>query len=375
MKIIVAVIGLMALSTGVVCQMPTVRFNAQKMHFDDGGKLPAAKAFSVAVDAGTEIDQVKLQISAASFDKNKILYESEWKRRNGDKGITAFIPNYYKLRSGRDYNLRFLFYRKVTETERKQMNEMLLGSATSVLQTSIKEKENKWKFVASVDEVYAALNSMLEDGMINYSTKTDLAKPAFSGIIENMLRALPKSWSAADTSFESGNKTMNALQNQLINELEMLANNYAYVIAETITVADYPVERSFNSLAVNVGYAGIYKSGGISDVDYFSGPYAGISIPLGNKVFSGRFWHNASLSAGIFLKDFVVSDSVKFTGPVVQKPIYVAFGYRVFKYLRFQAGTTIMEEVNTNTNVKSVQFKPFIGLSLELNLWLGLDKK
>ncbi len=373
-KIFMGVAVLMITGTAFA-QMQTVQFNAKKMQFDDGRELPGAKAFIVTTDALDDVGMVKMQISDAPFKKNKILYEAIWKRKIGDKSQTATLPNHNKLRSGRSYNFRFLYYRKVDVGERGQIASMLTKTCHALLQSMVKTKGNSYRLIVSPDDVYASLNDMLADGMINYETKTDITKPAFSSIVLNLLEAVNHSKSVAGKDGDVKNDQMDGLKNQLQNEVEMISNSYEYMIVENITVPDYPVERSKNYLALNVGYGGIYRSYENSNLDYFSGPYVGVSFPLGNKSFSGRFWNNASISAGIYLTDFKVSDSVKYTGPVVKKPIYAAFGYRIFNYLRVHAGTTIVEKINSSSNDKAVYFQPFVGLSLELNIWLGVGKK
>ena len=129
------------------------------------------------------------------------------------------------------------------------------------------------------------------------------------------------------------------------------------------------------SPTLNFGYAGIYESGGVSDLKYYSGPFAGVSFPLGNRVYNSNFLSNTSISAGVFLKNFETSELNKVSGPVVGLPIYVSAGYRMLRFIRLQAGVTILEETDHITDSKSVYLKPFVGISIEFRMWLGLDSK
>lgn len=358
----------------VFSQMQTIQFNNKKMLFDDGRELPAEKAFMVTTDAGSMTALIKMQISNGVFEKNKILFESSWKRKDDDKATVAALPNHYKLRSGNDFFIRFLYFRKVKENERTQIRSMLEQTAESLIRSTVQLKDNRFAFSISPSELYVSLNSIIEEGMVNYETKTGVTKPKFSGVMENMLRSLVKTRTKTDSLGVVNDEQFMLLLSQAQNEIEMITNQYVYVLEENITIPDYPVERKRNQLALNIGYAGVYNKGGFSDLDYLSGPYAGVSFPLGNRVFSGRFWNNASISAGIFLKDFVLSDSVKNSGPVVKKPLYAALGYRLFDYLKIHAGAAILEEKSNIKSNKSIFIKPFIGLSFEFNLWLGVGK-
>lgn len=96
----------------------------------------------------------------------------------------------------------------------------------------------------------------------------------------------------------------------------------------------------------------------------------GLSIPLGNPHLNSKFWSNSSISAGILLQDLDFGERTM-TGPGVEKPLYLAFGYKTAYFLRLNAGTTILTEKGNSSNV---EFSPFIGASIEINIWMGLNR-
>ena len=64
----------------------------------------------------------------------------------------------------------------------------------------------------------------------------------------------------------------------------------------------------------------------------------------------------------------------KITGPLADRPVYVGLGYNFFRIIRLNAGGTfITTEGIGGTNSNS--FQPFVGLSAEFNIWLGIGKK
>lgn len=366
----------MAASAIAFSQMQTVQLNSKKMVFNDGGDLPAAKAFIITTDVRKTTGMIKMQIFDGTNFKNKPLNESDWKRNPDVNSSVAILPNHYKLRGGRDYTFRFLYYRELKENERSQIREMLNETVRIFVKTNIRQKEDRYKFLSNPSDIYKSLNGILKEGMVNYETKAGTRITSFSTIVENILRVMVKTKLVTDSTGTVKNDALQLLTGQLENEIEMVANSYQYVLDDEAALKNYPVEKTINTLALNVGYAGIYNKGNFDNLDYFSGPYAGVSFPLGKRAFSGRFWNNTSISAGIFLQDFKVSDSVKISGPIIEKPIYAALGYRVFDFLKFHAGAAILEEKNSGANGgSSVMVKPFIGLSIELNLWLGIGKK
>ncbi len=131
-----------------------------------------------------------------------------------------------------------------------------------------------------------------------------------------------------------------------------------------------------NFLSINAGYGAVYNSGTYKSLNYSSGAFVGLSFPLANYATNNSFVSKTSFSAGLFLKDFKGGADTTITGPLVNKPLYVALGYRFLNFVKISAGTGIVQEKynlsNTSSNIK---FKPFIGLGIELDLWLGLKKR
>jgi hypothetical protein len=353
-------------------QMQTIQFDAKLLHFDNGRPLPAEEAFIINTQAPSFVMMVKLQLAIRDFDR-KILPESRWVRRAGDTGEAAIIPNYYLLRSGSDYNLRFIYYREIEEIERSQISEMLETTVQTFIQLNIQPSGDRFNFLNSPANIYQALNLMLKESMVNYDVSQGIAAPRFSGIVENMLRSMAGrriSATGADVGMEN---SYELLIRQLNNEIEMIVNSYQYVLHDVVTVLNYPVEKKMNTLSLNFGYAGIYESGGFSDLNYYSGPYLGLSVPMGRKAFAGNFWSNTHLSTGVFLNIFETSGGNNISGPVINMPIYAGLGYRAFRFIKVQAGATLLEEEKISDGSKSLFLAPFVGLSIEFNIWVGLN--
>jgi hypothetical protein len=374
MKKTILVFVMLLASTMLMSQMQSVQLNVKKLQFDNGRDLPAEQSFFFTADVAREVEMVRMQISNVSFDKNRPIYESKWIRKGQEVSSVALLSNHYKLRANKKYNYRFLFYQKITEGELLQLHQMIETTATSVLNTNITVKEERFNFFASPSDIFKSLNLVLSDGLVNFEKNTIGSKTTFSGVIENMLMNLTKVRVTSDTSGNGHGSAVVAIEKQLNNEITMILNQYAFVLSDEVVIMEYPTEKKANLLSLNVGYGGIYESGKFSELSYFSGPYAGMSFPLGNKAFSNSFWNNASASVGVFLTNFNPTDSRKVSGPIIGLPIYAAFGYRIFDYLKIHAGTTLLEEKNVGVKNTAIYFAPFIGLSFEFQMWIGVDK-
>ncbi|TVQ94355.1 MAG: hypothetical protein EA393_00975 [Bacteroidetes bacterium] len=367
MILIPFIMGLQNLTFG---QMQTLQLDPLYMHFDNGRELPAEESFIVHAPVKQNTAMVKMQISNREFDRN-ILYENIWIRKDDETMQNAILPNYLVLRSGSNYNIRFLYYNKIQEAERRQIREMLETTAQTFLQTNIQRRGNRYNFQNSPARIYSSLNTILSEGMQNYEIRPGTSEPRFSGIVENMLRTLARYRITDDEGYTS---PFDALLRQVSNEINMFSNSYEFVIEDVVTIMNYPTERKTSALAINVGYGGIYDSGNFSDLSYFSAPYVGIDLPLGNQVFAGNFWGNTSIAAGVYLSKFENTGSRVVSGPIIDLPIFASLNYRTFRFLKLQAGATLLEEQDLINDNKSLFVRPFIGLSIEFNIWLGRNR-
>ena len=92
---------------------------------------------------------------------------------------------------------------------------------------------------------------------------------------------------------------------------------------------------------------------------------------------NSRFVSNSSISAGIFLNNVEDQFGKEVTGPLVGRPIYGAYGYRLFRMVRLNAGAAVLQKATIDAqqlDINKIYLSPFVGVSLEINLWLGLER-
>ena len=86
-----------------------------------------------------------------------------------------------------------------------------------------------------------------------------------------------------------------------------------------------------------------------------------------------------SVSTGIFLTDVKDQNDRKYTGAYISKPIYLGLGYKVFDFVRINAGAVMLDKDNNpnNTGLRTsdVRIQPFVGISADFSLWLGVGTK
>lgn len=170
------------------------------------------------------------------------------------------------------------------------------------------------------------------------------------------------------------NEYITDLENILFSEVsQYLSPNMLVRVDETV-FEKYATEKTANSLPINIGYGAISLSNDLTDQEFVMSPYVGLSFPLGNRTFA-KFMNNMSISTGFFLSNKIENQlGETISGPVLDRPIYVGLGYNFFRFIRLNAGGTfITTEQLGGTNVNS--FRPFVGVSAEFNIWMGIGSK
>ena len=80
---------------------------------------------------------------------------------------------------------------------------------------------------------------------------------------------------------------------------------------------------------------------------------------------------------GVFTKNLEGDGGKEISGPLVGRPFYLGLDYKLFQFVRFNAGGAVLEEpelAGMDNSNKRIFVQPFIGLSAKINLSLSLDK-
>lgn len=353
-------------------QLRVVELNKLYHQFNNGADLPAERNFMVNTPIGPLVTMVAMQVNNGNFRRGSYLYESVWEK-GAQQATVAQLISHYKLRQNASYSFRFLYYRDISAAERAQMEALLTQTCYASLHSSISEQRSGYKLQSSPHEIYRLLNYTLQEGLTHYRQREQFrGRNEFSELVQLQIKSTVKQ--KVDAGLD-GVTNIENLKQQIAAEVRMIVNTYDYIITEQFEVLDYATEKLNSALALNIGYGGIYRNGDINNLNYFDAPYAGVSFSFGNRIFSSNFWNNTSLSAGVFLKNFNPSATTEASGPVVNLPLYAAFGYRVFNYFKINAGAAVMEERSQLNGSKRIEVQPFVGLSLEMYLWMGFNKR
>lgn len=378
--------SLVMLSHMAFGQYETVVYDYAKNWFGENQPLPAEQRWMLTGQIPQDIYMVELQIFQPHGAQDKLLHTSNYQRPPGSSAAQFTIPVNFKLRGGTTYNLKVLYFEKASPADMQRLSDMVNAALAAYLNQSVVAGRRQVELAKHPRLMKQELDQIVMDGLGLYRNRMGIAFNGFSDIVYDKLeriddlRLKAARFNILKEADESERQTRVAYFQQNVEELAALmqreVNQYLsgsfHVLREARTITNYKSQNTRWTLPINIGYAAVYDNFRTDDVFSVDGaPYVGISVPLGNPNFAGSFWSNSSISAGAFLSDITLGRSnTDFSGPLVNTPMYVAYGYRVAQFFRLQLGSAIMQESGTN----QIHAAPFVGLSVELNLWLGLKR-
>ena len=371
-------------------QFEMVEFDYQNSFFNNGQLLPAETYMIFNGPITQEVSMIEIDIFKAKANKlNPPLYHTIWLRTAGDQSTIFRKPVSYKLQGSTSYDFIFSYYRKISAQEKETLRNSLYKYLDIYIDQSLIAQGNQVKWTKSERIMISDLNSVVERGMTFYRSANQIDFEGFSDLVKGGMdrisehKVKPTESSPSILNDPHLKEQIEGLKTLIHSEIDPILNSNLMVKSDVREVFEYETEKTRSALAVNVGYGGVFLDGNLSDLSYGSSPYVGISIPLGNRALAGRFVRNTSLSLGVFTQNFTDKNDQEVTGPIFGRPYFVGLGYNIFRFIKINAGATAIEQAgtsgagngNANLDVSAIKVKPFIGLSAEIDLWVGLREK
>jgi hypothetical protein len=365
-------------------QIETINLDIVTGKLNGGNPIPAEGAFYIQGSIPDKIEMVKL-IIYPSKKTEKAGHSYFWKAPFGYKELSYQVLVSDPLRSGSDYHLEFGFYQKAGKEQVAEVTLLISQNINAYLSTITTIKRGGIKFSESNEVILSNLEQILDRGAFYFELPNGQKFPGFSDITRAKLEQREKlkmgkaKFNATKVGENDNARAVYAAQylselNAIISsEIEQFLSPNMLVRVDEKIFMNYPTEKTANVIPINVGYGAISLGKSLPDQEFAYSPYIGFSFPLGNRTFA-RFMNNLSISSGVFISGNMENAlNERISGPI-DRPIYVGLGYNFFRVIRLNAGGTfITTEKLSGSNVNS--FQPFVGLSAEFNLWLGIGKK
>ncbi|WP_194774670.1 hypothetical protein [Pararhodonellum marinum] len=370
----------------VEAQIQTVTFDVVQNTINAGVPLPSEEPFYIRGLLPEGIAMVKVKVLRQGKSPNSA-NEYTWKTPFNYEvnNYELFISD--PLRSGDNYSLEFSFYQRADEDQVQALKDALRQNLRGYVRSNLGVTRRGITVLSSDKEMIENLNLIVREGTSYYLHFINKEWPGFSDIVvqklkqKNDLKMKNARFNILGKNKDNVDDDRAVYGDQYINELTQLieAEVDQFLSFDMLSLVDvremenYPTEKKQLTLPLNVGYGGIAFNTDFNNLDSDTGPYVGLSLPLGNRTFR-RFLGNASISTGIFLINMENSAGDTVSGPVVGRPIYAGLGYTIFRIIRFNAGAALTSTSGVNSNA-DIAIHPFVGFSLEFNLWLGFNNK
>jgi hypothetical protein len=366
-------------------QVTTINLDLVTGKINGGNPLPSEEELYVQGAIPEQIEMVKLFLyQVDKSEKSGRTYF--WKAPFGyqDLSFQIFVSN--PLRANEEYHLEFGYYQKAGEVQIEEVRELIHQNIKSYLSTLTSINRSGIKFSESDEVLISNLTKIVNQGAYYFELPNGNIFPGFSDISRAKLDQRSKlKMGKAKFNVIGLNKKDNTravyaddyiteLEHILFSEVDQYLSPNMLVRIDEKVFDQYKTEKKPNSLPINIGYGAISLSKGIPDQEYVTSPYVGVSFPLGNRTFA-KFMNNMSISTGFFISGNMKNQlNEKISGPVLDRPIYVGLGYNFFRFIRLNAGGTFITTEQLR-GTKQQSFQPFVGVSAELNLWLGIGEK
>ncbi|MFA0960261.1 hypothetical protein AB9P05_00485 [Roseivirga sp. BDSF3-8] len=393
MKHILPVFLFILCSYPAFSQYEQVVFNYESSQFNNGQPLPSEELFVLTGQVSSDVDMVEAVIARKGLLKGdeKPIFTGQWVRDYDDQSNDWQIPVNYKLKQNEEYDVMIRYFTTLQGDQRQELGYTLKEQLLNYLDQEILIEEKEVELREAPGKVYNNLNQILAQSTGNLRNRLESNAPAFSDIVKEGIQKLDDldlkdadELLGGDSLNTEGQKRyqyarqqINTVKRQIISETDQMFYGDLSILTSRKIIRNYPTEKKRSHINVLVGYGTVYNERG-SDEDFGSGWYGGVSIPLGHPAHSSKIWSNTALSVGVFFQDLEFDDGAyTYSGPVVDRPSFVALGYKVFNFLRIQAGASFLQLESDDSgllDVSDVEIRPYVGLSAELKLWIGTNE-
>ncbi len=381
-------------ATGLFAQYEPAVFDYQHSYFNNGQVLKAESNLMISGTIHSDINRVEILL----FDSeniNKPLYSNLWKRSYESNTNLFQIPFSYYLRGNQKYDFIIKYFVGVKPEEKEKLRQALYTVTDEYINQSCFVRRKRLYTRKPVKVIVNELNTMLEDGLNMYRTNYEGEFSTFSGLLLDYINNITdKSLNTKESeslilykSDETGKiaaylgvyeERIERLKQFIHHEIDGLLAPELLVCTDTRLVKEYKTEKVRGEIAINAGFGAITLDNNYTRPALGASPFVGVSVPLANGAFGSRFLGNSAISVGVLTNTFKDRNENIVKGPVFNRPIYVSYGYKVLKFFRINAGTAVVQVMSPNANASGVNtfsFRPFVGISAEINLSARMGNK
>lgn len=363
-------------------QSPNIQFDYDVSTFSGNTPLPSGERFQISGPVSKDIEMVEISVYKEFTARKGHLYTANWRRGLNVNGTSFTVPMQYKLRPSEEYDFTISYFKKATTEELQYLNEEISTYLNAYFNNIISEDKKSLDLSKSSSLTFKEVEKILESALLDFRNLEGNQFEGLSDLFYQELGAIDRqkiehNKNDSIAQHNELNRQINELIELTLREVQQFTNKMSVILIDKRFIENYETEDKLNTVAINVGYAGVWMPGGSKSFEYDGSPYVGVSIPFGKKDFAKPFWNNLSISTGVFLLNMTDGDDNTVSGPIIKRPFYVGLGYKLFRFVKLNAGATVLEtqvEDGGFINVDQITVRPFVGLSIEFDFWMDFAK-
>lgn len=351
-------------------QYSEVQLDYDKSFLGQNQELPAEVDLLVVGKIPAVVAKVNISIyPEKGRTQRQPLYAASWKRPMGQSPTEYSLPIHYRLRGSSRYDILLTFFEELSTQDQRALKGDLTYQMEEYLKSQILVDGKEVDLNRRPKKLLAHMEDLLHQKLTKYQPGVTTADFIFTDLFLEQLIALE------ECEVPALPERQEAAINLMTEELSDYLSNTWYVLVDDRYLDNVPTESTKSGLSINAGFGGIGLGGDTeADLQYDASPYLGISFPLGNSAFSGKFFSNMYLGAGVMINNLERDDGTSFTGPVIGRPIYASIDYKLFQFVYLNAGAALLEREGMDGGSNTLLVRPFVGLSAKINLSIGFAK-
>jgi hypothetical protein len=338
-------------------------------------------------EVGREVEYVEVVIF--NENSNNSLYSFSWNRSNNNLTETFNIVIPGTLKSDSKYDFKIITYKQMSAEQKKSLTDNLAKRVSFFLQSNI-QFDGKNVIIKNPGTVHRQLKEIIDEALGFQVSKNSIPKNAPSSLVLEELKSQGSfrfdRFLRKTDNFERDSianllilRKVDHLTSLIISELAPFINSDLVQHHRAVVIQSVITDKEPFTLPVNIGMYAWDKSLNLSSTSVHNinfTPGAGITIPFSNKsrlAARSKLFDSFGYSAGVLFKPVKDANGTEFVTPGINLPVYTGLGFRLFKVIRFNAGVLILGEKGLH-DFSDLSLLPTAGLSLELNIWMGLKK-
>lgn len=383
----------LALLIGMLCiisvtgQERIVNVDFESSSFTNSPTIPFDQPFVIQGKVYKEVEFVEVQV----FNENssRKLHTFTWNRdsRNLTDIFEIVIPGL--LVSNSKYDFRVMTFSRLNDDQKKHLVSNFRDRVIFYLRNNISFTGNEVS-VERPRSVHRDISDITASAFEYYRSKNAIPRPEISDLLIEELERLAdfnfRNFLRKQQVFEKDSianqmitERIESLADLVISEVEPYVNSELVQMHRMVFIQSVPTDKEPFTLPVNAGMYAWSKSvdinnTSVNNLDFTPG--VGFTVPFYNRtsLFSkAKLFDSFGYSMGVLLNPIADANGNEFITPGIGLPVYAGVGFRLFKVVRFNLGGLVLAEQGIQ-DFGGLTILPTAGLSLELNVWMGLKK-